>query len=244
MRGLLFAAALRLSAPGESLEAAEEARQAFEAGDYDRVVELSREAYEATGELSFLYAQAHAERFRGNCEAALALYGRVLAANPTGEYAGFAQKGVRLCEEDLAAQGTVLPEPEPEPEPEPVPEPRVVEPTQSNPEPRTQEDSARPPPDVLGAVLLSTGAVATAAGVGLLVSAEIAGRRADNALDEATHIENLERTRTLTISGAIVGGVGVALLGGATLRYLTLRRSRRSASLIPYDRGVVVVGRF
>lgn len=236
----MFAAALRLWAPGESQEAAEEARQAFEAGDYDRVVELSRKAYAATGELSFLYAQAHAERFRGNCEAALALYGRVLAANPTGEYAGFAQKGVRLCEEELAAEGTVLPEPEPEP----VPPPRVVEEPQPNPEPRAEQDTARPSPDALGAILLSTGAVATVAGASLLVSADFAGRRADNALDEATHIENLERTRTLTISGAIVGGVGVALLGGATLRYLTLHRSRRSASLIPYDRGVAVVGRF
>ncbi len=234
--------ALRLCAPGESQEAAEEARRAFEAGDYDRVVELSREAYEATGELSFLYAQAHAERFRGNCEAALALYGRVLAANPTGEYAGFAQQGVRLCEEELAANPTT-PSPEPEPSPEPPP-PRVVEDTQPAPEPVTEQATRRSSPDILGAILLSTGAVATVAGATLLVSADFAGRRANNARDEATHIDNLERTRTLTISGAIVGGVGVALLAGATVRYLTLRRSRASASFIPYNRGVVVVGRF
>lgn len=244
MRGLLFAAALRLWAPGESQATAEEARQAFEAGDYDRVVELSRQAYEETGEISFLYAQAHAERFRGNCEAALALYGRVLAANPTGEYAGFAQQGVRLCEEELATEPTTS-EPEPEPQPEILPPPpqRVTE-AASNQDPDADTNAQRPSPDVLGATLLSTGAVATAAGATLLVSGDFARRRANAAADEATHIEHRERSSRLVISGAVVGGVGVALLVGASIRYLTLRRSRASAAVVPYERGVAVVGRF
>ncbi len=242
MRGFLFAAALRLAAPDESQTAAEAARAAFEAGDYDRVVELARDAYEATGELSFLYAQAHAERFRGNCDVALALYGRVLAANPTGEYAIFAQQGIRLCEQQLEAA--------------PRQDPRAVGPTTQPPPPRVAEqpttpanerptaDSPRPSGDVLGAVLLSTGAVAAVAGATLLVSADFARRRADAARDEATHIENLERTRALTISGAVVGSAGIALLVGATARYLTLRRTQASAALLPSDTGLVVTGRF
>ncbi len=220
MRDLLFAAALQLWAPGESQATAEEARHAFEAGDYDRVVELSREAYEATGEISFLYAQAHAERFRGNCEAALALYGRVLAANPTGEYAAFAQQGVRLCEEKLATEST---EPNPEPEPEPDLQAESLPPRRDDKaappaNPISDTEASRPSPDVLGATLLSTGAVATAAGATLLVSGDFARRRADTAGDEATHIEHRERSTRLTISGATVGGAGASPPVGAAVR--------------------------
>lgn len=245
----MFAAALRLWAPGENgaaagdaaQAAAQEARQAFEAGDFDRMVTVSREAYEASGDLFFLYSQAQAERFRGNCEAAIALYGRILAAEPTGKYAELpdhARDGIHLCEEELAANPVPV-----EPKPEPPP-PRVEDETPRAPEMPEPQDRSRPSRDALGAVLLSTGVVATAAGATLLVSADFARRRANNADDEATHIDNLDRSRTLMISGAVVGGVGVALLAGATARYLVLRRSRASASLVPFGRGVAVVGRF
>ena len=254
MRGVFFALALRFVAPPDPAqpegdpeavvaEAEAEARAAFDAKDFDRMVELSRDAYARTGDLRFLYAQAHAERLRGDCDTALGLYGRVLAANPTGTYADYAQKGVRLCEEELTK---APPKPEPPPKPAAVEEPGAddTDPVPQPPQPPTAPDTPGRRTDVTMAVLLSAGAIATVTGGTLLVSSDVSRRRANAAEDEATHIENLQRTRTFRISAAVVGSVGVALLGGALARVLVIRRGESQVVLLPDGLGARLSGRF
>ncbi len=211
---------------------AAEAQAAFEAGDYDRMLEISKQAYARSGNLAFLYAQAHAERFRGNCRDALGLYGRVIAADPDGPYAPLAREGIQICEAEPEA---AAPEPEAEPEPVEPPPPAPVEPAPA---------ADRRRPDPLGTALLATGAASAAASVVLFISGGVAANRADDAGDESTFDDARTRARGLMLGGGIAAGVAVALITGAGIRLSRVRRDRVAVRVSPEFVGLSVRSRF
>lgn len=270
---LALAPASEPSAPGDASDAIGEAQptepdqsdadaleraaqDAFAAGRYGDTVRFAARAYELTGDVRHLYAQAHAERFRGDCSAALRLYARVMAAEPDGDLGRLARRGVELCEE----QGTTeTPEPEPAPSPAPKPEP-VTAPTPDPASAATTGDdpsrdrskprhAARWIRDPLGGALLGTGVAAVAAGAGLWVQSSAELRASDRADDEATFADARSRARGFRIGAIVAFCASGALVTSAAVRYGLVARAQRdtAVSLGPAPgRGVMlgVRGRF
>lgn len=227
----------------EELERA--AQAAFAAEDYAQVVSLAAEAYALTGALRHLYAQAHAERFAGDCQAALALYARVLAADPGGPFGSLSRDGIRLCEERLA---TEVEPPAPTPEPPPPAVPAATTPAP----PPVRDDGPDEPrqerrwiADPVGGVVLGFGVAALAVGTGLAVAASSATRAAESAGDERDYAADRRRSRTLAVGGIASLAAGGLLVAGAAIRYATVaRRLRLSAGVSRYGIAVAVTRRF
>jgi hypothetical protein len=189
------------------------AQEAFQAGRYDEVVELAAEAYARTGEVRHLYAQAHAERFRGHCEEALALYARVMAADPDGVLGQHARDGIKLCEEQLAHA------------PAPALTTDAVAKTPPATPPPTPRDERRRP-DPLGTVLVVLGAATLAVGASLAVLASSHARKLDRATDERTIVDEQRRARAFQGSAIGVSVLGTGLVIGGIVRLV--QRSRRA----------------
>lgn len=218
------------------------ATAAYEAGDFERVVELAAAAYALTGEVRHLYAQAQAEHARGNCAAALALYGRVLASDPDGELGGYAAEQIHRCESRLdqeaaVEEDTVQPEtPAPEPETSPVPPP-------DPPAVLDHDESKSKRVDPLGTALLGSGLAVAAGGTTLTLLARSAANQARDTNDEATYTDHRNRWRGMLIGGSIALGVGGALLVGAAVRYGLVARSR-GVGVATTGTGLTLHGRF
>lgn len=190
------------------------AQAAFEAGRYREVVELAAEAYARTGELRHLYAQAHAERKAGNCEAALGLYARVMAAEPDDLLGQHARDGIKLCEEQIQRP----------PPPTEVPRP-VVEPTPRG-EPSTPP-VASPRIDPLGTTMLALGIVALAGATGFAVLTRVHARRLHAATDERALLDEQRRARGYEGATIAVGVAGSALVIAGIVRLVQRRPHRR-----------------
>lgn len=185
------------------------AQQAFEAGRYLEVVELAAEAYARTGELRHLYAQAHAERFAGNCEAALGHYARVMAAEPESMLGQHARDGIKLCEQQL---------PRERPRPD-------VEPAAQDETPTTPKSPRRPDP--LGSTLLTFGIASLAGATALAVLAGTHARRLEAAVDERTLLDEQRRARVFEGASIAVGVAGSALVVAGIVRLVQRRPQRR-----------------
>lgn len=221
------------------------AQAAFDAGDYDRVVILAKTAYAASGSLSFLYAQAHAERFRGNCRDALGLYGRVIAADPVGPFSSLAREGIQICEAEAEGSPAEL-QPPPPVHGAPAPTPSAPSPDAQSSTPTTEEpDQARGRrPDAADSLLLAGGAASAAVAVALFASGGASATSAERAADEGAFAESRTRARGLMIGGAIASGVAVGLLAGSIARFVGGRRRQRVAVRVkPGFGGIVTFGR-
>ncbi len=221
-----------------------QAQVAFSAGDYERVVELAAQAHAVTGALRHLYAQAHAQRFAGDCQAALALYARVLAAEPDGPFGTLSRDGIRLCESQLATQT---------PAPAPTPAPPPAEPSEPEPEPAQDVGDSQPDreerdrwiEDPLGGVLLGVGVAGLAVGAGLSIAAGSVSRAAESADNETFYAGDRQRSRRLIAGGAVSFAVGGVLIVGAAARYAVVARRLRLAAAIGSDGAwMAVTGRF
>lgn len=202
-------------APSEASLAAK-AQEAFAAGRYDEVVALAAEAYARTGQIRHLYAQAHAERFAGHCDAALGLYARVMAAEPDSVLGQHARDGIKLCEQSLAREP---------PPPEPV-APVVA----STPVPTpTKSDTRVRAGDPLGGALLGLGLAGLAAAASLAVVSASHARRLDQADDERTLLDEQRKARGFEAGAITLGVVGTGLVIGGIVRLV--QRSRRGRSI-------------
>lgn len=191
------------------------AQQAFAAGRYDEVVELAAQAFALTGQLRHLYAQAHAERFRGNCNAALGLYARVLAADTDGVLGQHAREGIKLCEPSII---TAAPEPPP---------PVLASPPPPSIPPVSPRADARPRRrDPVGPLLLGAGVVGIAASASLAVVASIHALRLERASDERGVLDEQRRARAFEGAAIAVAVVGSGLLVGGIVRLV--QGARRS----------------
>ncbi len=248
-------AATIVMAPGEppepaedpELSVAEKYANAIEttakSGDIQGAIDIAIEAYAETNQRFFLYAQATLESKRGHCSAALPLYAKVLAQDPTGQTAEKAKLGYDECE---GREDTYVPPPPVEEElPEPAPPPPVI--VEPEPEPEPAESAPSPFRDVTGGVLLGVGVAALATGGGLLSAYAVYDRRANAATDEASLAEAVADRNRLLLPGVITAGVGVALLSGAFIRYALVKREgtpTATASVTARSVGVSIRGRF
>jgi hypothetical protein len=214
-------ALLLVAAGAPRNDPARRAEAAFAAGDYATAATAAAEAHAATGDPTYLYVQAQAERFGGRCELAIEHYRRFIAAVPSSDATLAAQDNIAECEAVLGR--TSVPEPAPEPvEPlapvEPAPAPADA--------PRLRRDHwARDP---AGGVLVGVGVVALAAGGGLYGRARADERAAGRAGDVVTYGERIDRAYALSRAGVSVMIVGGALVVGGVIRWAVLARRSRS----------------
>jgi tetratricopeptide (TPR) repeat protein len=227
---------LALAAPGQLLTNPEakaklqEAQAAFKAEDFDAAAAAVEAAYLIEPNPMLLYPWAQAERSRGNCAAAVELYGRFLDTDPPKEAAGPARENMQRCQEQLdAAAAEAEPEPdvvdevieeEPEPEPEPVPTPV------------TKDEPAKAKrwyADPLGGALVGVGVVGVGVGAGLL---GVASSRAGKAADAGSHSEYLDMrigATKLRNGGAVALSIGGALVIGGVVRYVIVAKQGKQA---------------
>lgn len=222
--------------------AAIRAQQYFQAQEWDLAIEALMEAYAADPNPAYLYARAQAERMRGNCRVAIALYERFLESGTTEQQREDTQRHVRLCEEKLFNEEAHTPlEPGP-PAPEPGPEDR----------PPWTDDEPEPEPrpwfrDPAGLTLLATGTAAVAVG-GIMwgLGARELDRAPEANIEEAYERQVTQGRRDIAI-GATVVGIGAAVMLSGTIRLaVRARRSRVTASgwLGPRSAGLGVRTRF
>lgn len=198
---------------------------AYREGRWDEASAAFAAAHESTGDPTYLYTQAQAERRAGRCEVAIELYDRFLASDPPAQAAGAArgfQAECRAAPRDAPASA-------PETEaattsPGPVPPPRV------SPPDAPRSAAPRWWNDPVGGVLVSIGGAALVAGATMVGLAPRELRRSRMLSDEAGRDERIDRAKTFQIVGATVLATGVALAIGGVVRWVLIaRRGRRAA---------------
>ncbi len=199
----------------------------FEEGRYDEAVERARAEYARTGDPVFLYVEAQAERFRGDCHRAIELYGRVLARSDAGTMAENARDNIETCEQQLRAK-EAAPQPKPEPQPEPASQPAVdVPPPDPGPPPDARPRWWRDP---AGGALVGIGGIGLVTGIGLLVGGASQRDRAMEADDEASFVDGQRAGGRLVVAGAVVGGVGLAVAVAGIVRWAVVARRDRGST--------------
>ena len=220
--------------PAQTVEQAKTAlrqgQAAYDRGDFAAAMESFERAYELDPQPVYLYPWAQAARNAGDCTLSRELYQRFLDSGVQGDARKAAEQNMTRCE------------PEPEPAPVPEPEPEATLPPDDDPtaptDVTTHPPDERRKPDALGVVLLSTGAVAAAAGVAVL---GISGARIAEQSDATDHdrFDELDRSiDRLQIAGGITLGVGAALLLGGAIRLGRVRRTRGRAVAVTWSQTV------
>lgn len=219
--------------------------RAFAAQRWDEAARAFEAAYADHPRPELLWAQAQALRFGGRCEAALPLYERFLATDPTAEEIADANTNIAACRELVGEVAEVEPV-EPAPPPQPVAEPP---PSALPPAPRVKPAhrdivphvQARPSRDPWGHGLLWSGVGVAGIGAGLLAAGH--ARRAD-AADKSTEFQ-YEQTfagaPALGQAGIAVLVTGAALFTAGIVRFAVVgaraRRGNRTMARLPTVRG-------
>jgi hypothetical protein len=158
-----------------------------------------RRAYEKRASGDYLYAWAQSERLSGNCEAAIPLYEKFLAAEPTGANAEVARINHARCQTQVAAAAAAR-------------APAITAPPPPPPPPHWYHD-------VPGAMLTGASVAAFGAAIAFRISADrsASARSEAQSYDVFVARDNaVTRWDSLT-TGAVV--VGSTLLVGGALRY-------------------------
>src|SRR5688572_14935998 len=100
----------------DQVELAARANAAFEAGDYERALALTRTLHGRSGLLHDLFAIAVIERARGHCREATLVAAQVMAAEPSSELAEHARALTRACESELTERAAPAPAPAAKPQ--------------------------------------------------------------------------------------------------------------------------------
>lgn len=232
-------ASAEASAP--QLDPAARAGALFRDGRFAEAAAAFQEAYESTGDPAFLFGRAQALRRAGNCGAAIEVFEAFIAASPPAPDVEAAQEVIEACRSILGESAI---------ETSPTPPPQT---TPADPPPAPERP--RWPRDVVGGVLLGTGAAVTIVGGALYGTAR--ARTSDRPETEQGYEDRQRQVLTLGSIGIGAMITGGALLVGSVVRYVLVARSegalrgpqaRRSAprarrfrlSRRPWWRGVVV----
>lgn len=202
-------------------DAVARARGHFEAKQWDAAVEALMEAYALVPDPAYLYARAQAERMRGNCKVALALYQRFLDSDPTQWQREDTARHIRLCEEmlfneDAASKSQADPPP--------------AGAASSSPPP-TRDEPSTPRPwsrDPLGLTLVVSGSALLVAGIVVVGIGGNDVRRAPEG-SEAEYEQRAAQGRTRLVVGSSVLSAGAVLGVGGAIRLGMLARNRRVA---------------
>jgi tetratricopeptide (TPR) repeat protein len=249
----LVVAVLSLGSPGQreaAQRAVERAKVHVAAGDYDQASTALAEAFSLDPDPAYLYAQAQAERFGGDCATAVRLYRAFLSEDPPDEDRALAERHIVACEGQRHRESPQPSEPQPrEPPPSLPPSPAFEEPTSVQSEP-AKVDTPRPAPwmtDVAGGVLVGGGVAGVGVGLGLHGRSLVLDRAADGQADTQDEFaQRLQRAIVFNRVGLVTLGVGSALIAAGVIRYIVVasrgRRSRTAAGQLL--RGALVIHRF
>ena len=252
----LLIAGLATVAPTEGGTAAEHRERAqahFDAGDFAAAADELEAAFATDPDPRLLVAWGQAERFAGDCRAALELYRRFLDSDPAPAEREAVLGYAASCEESLAANeggtaGAVVQtdaadeseapsadseatEPE-DPTGAPPIEPEAEPTPTSQGTPSDAELSRRPVAhDPAGGTLVGLGAGMLAIGAGLAIGAEIDDRRVDRETTHEAHQRRLDRAVVLSRVSWGAFALGGTLVVAGVIRYATLvARSAKNRS--------------
>lgn len=236
---LLLVATLSPAPVQRSVEQiADDAEAAFEAKRYAEAAAGFAEAFARQPHPGYLYAQAQAERFGGNCRDAIEHYREFIALSPGEGPTRNAERNIGECEKTLALE--TKPDPEP-PSPAVAPEPEL--------EPPPDRVDTPPPPkprpwyrDPWGGTLVGLGVVGLAVGGGLYGQAVADEKAAANADDVDAYGHRIERASTLSRAGIAMFAVGGALTVAGIIRWSVLAARGRETHAT--SRGPTFVLRF
>jgi len=225
LAALLVAVALAMPVPALAQEPApiveespgERAARHFAAKEWDAAIEALVEAYALDPDPDYLYARAQAERFRGRCDVAIALYEHYVASGPGEQQRADAERHIVACRAQL----------------QPTAPPPRVEPADARPPSETPKPTpARRGPDAAAIALVSVAAVLVASGATMWILGDRTRDRATRSTNEEGYVRAKDRGRALTITGAVVTSVGIALAIGGAVRFgIVARGDRRGRRL-------------
>jgi tetratricopeptide (TPR) repeat protein len=197
-----------------------EARDAFEAEDWDAAARAFAAAYVVDGRAEYLYAQAQAERRGGRCEDAIATYARFIEAGPPAEAIADARDNIAKCEQERPRA--------------PPPQIVVAPPPRQPSAPPTRETvvARRWYRDPWGGIATSAGVACAAAGGALLGVAHERERNAATAVNEQGYRDAISDAPAMSRAGIGLLSAGAALLVTGIVRWSVLaagerRRARR-----------------
>lgn len=185
----------------------ERAARHFAAKEWDAAIEALSDAYALDPDPDYLYARAQAERFRGDCAAAITYYRRFLASSPPPRQRDDTARNIAICDQQR------------------VPPPRVDATAVA---PVSRETPPPPAPrDVAGTVLVTLGAVGTLAGAAVWIAGSRLRARAPQLAHEGDYERTAARGRALTGAGiGITSAAAVTLLAGIIRYAVVVRRAR------------------
>jgi tetratricopeptide (TPR) repeat protein len=226
--------------------AVERAKVHVAAGDYDQASAALAEAFSLDPDPAYLYAQAQAERFGGDCATAVRLYRAFLSEDPPAEDRALAERHIVACEGQRHRES---PQPSEPPPPLPPSSPDFEEPISVQSEPAKVQTPRRAPwlTDVAGGVLVGAGVAGVGVGVGFHGRSLVLDRAADRQADTQDEFaQRLQRAMVFNRVGLVTLGIGSALIAAGVIRYIVVasrsRRSRTAAGQLL--RGPLVIHRF
>lgn len=209
----------------------------YKAEDWAAAAAEFEAAYQETPSPDYLYAWGQAERKRGECRKALELFRQFVDTGPSETSLKAANTLIASCEEEIEREGPVAVPPPPPAgdgdgdatdQPEPEPNPRA-----EGPEADTGPDEQGPQTpwgrDPAGASLTAIGSVFVLTGGGLLAIGGAQGSAAQDADDYGGFRAEREQSIALTVSGGVVGGVGLGLLIGGIVRYAVVAKRAKES---------------
>lgn len=234
-------------------QAFEEGKKAYNVGDFDRAIELWKQAYEYRDDPIFLYNIAQSYRQKGDAQKAIFFYRAYTRESPRAK--NRAEVEARIVELQKIASAPPPPEPpKPEPEPPPPPPPPPAPAVTVEPEPPPAVERPGQPLVVGGWITGGAGAAVLATGIvfalkGRSISDDLeAQNKAGVPWTPALRDRESEgqRDTTIGIVGITVGAA--AVITGATLVWLGMRknavRHELGWRLVPEGEGVRLDVRF
>jgi len=222
----------------------ERGTELFKSGDFDAAIEEYRKGYAKEEDPVFLYAWAQAELRQEHCAPAVKLYRKYLETNPPEASAEAARQGILECADKLAAD-------EAPPAPSDTPAEPATEPTTPDEDPVDEPKQPRQKKwsrDPLAISLTTVGIALVGAGVGVLAAGIVQKKKAMENYGEFDKRQG--PARNMQIAGAVVLGVGAAVLVGGIVRFAVLgarakkQRTSVDAMLAPGIAGIRLSGKF
>jgi len=204
----------------ESRERYDKAQRLLGRKKYEEAAAEYARAYAIEPAPFLLYMQGAAEQLAGNCNVAIRLFEKFIAAGPTEVDYEAASSQIESC------GGTPPPYPEPEPDPEPFVDP-LPDPDPGELDP-PRRSAARDP---IAHALTWPGLAVAGVGAGLLIESHRRRRVADSSgLTEGEHEELLRPAVPMSRAGIALVTIGGAALVAGLIKFAVAARAPSATS--------------
>ncbi len=212
---------------------AEAAARAAQNDDYETAIRELKSAYSLEPRPILLYAWAQAERLGGHCNRAIKLYQDFLSTEPEQALANQARVNLLDCKAETGG-GAVPPAPDTDDDPPDDDDPPQAAAEQGeDPIDGPADDTSALRKERLAPILLGVGAAALIGGGVALGLGRARVANSNDSTTEMQYFDEVDGGRRTYIAGAVVMGVGGALLVGGALRYVLVVRRARQARTTP-----------